>query len=49
VYARGEVLLESRLAWAELFVTSSEDGTGIEALRAHLAGFALPKTGVGLA
>jgi hypothetical protein len=27
----------------ELFITSSEDGTGIEALRAHLSGFALPK------
>ena len=36
-------------AYPELIVTSSEDGTGIEALRAHLAGFALPKTGPGLA
>jgi len=32
-------------AYPELFVTSSEDGTGIEALRAHLTGFALPKNG----
>ena len=31
-------------AYPELFITSSEDGTGIEALRAHLSGFALPKT-----
>ena len=30
-------------AYPELFITSSEDGTGIEALRAHLSGFALPK------
>jgi GTP-binding protein len=30
-------------AYPELFITSSEDGTGIETLRAHLSGFALPK------
>jgi len=30
-------------AYPELFITSSEDGAGIEALRAHLSGFALPK------
>ena len=30
-------------AYPELFITSSEDGTGIEALRTHLSGFALPK------
>jgi len=30
-------------AYPDLFITSSEDGTGIEALRAHLSGFALPK------
>jgi hypothetical protein len=30
-------------AYPELFITSSEDGTGIEALRAHLSGFASAK------
>ena len=30
-------------AFPELFITSSEEGTGIETLRAHLAGFGLTK------
>ena len=30
-------------AFPEIFVTSSEDGTGVETLRANLAGFSLTK------
>ena len=30
-------------AYPELFITSSEEGTGIETLRTHLSGFSLPK------
>ena len=38
-----EKISEHAAAYPELFVTSSQSGTGIEALRAHLARFCLPK------
>ena len=38
-----EKISKHAAAYPELFVTSSQSGTGIEALRAHLARFCLPK------